>query len=170
MTTTDSETTLPTGRAQAGKHLTFVLGNEFYGIPVLAVREIIRMVAITTVPRMPEYIRGVINLRGKIIPVLDLRLRFGLPKTETTERTCIIVVQVKLLSGTTTQTGLIVDAVEEVTNIAPSEIEETPDFGASVNTRYIVGMAKLKGEVKTLLDIDKVVCAENLEAFNRPRA
>jgi purine-binding chemotaxis protein CheW len=162
MTTTLSEATPSATRAQAGKHLTFMLGNEFYGIPVLTVREIIRMVDITSVPRMPEFIRGVINLRGKIIPVLDLRLRFDL-KAETTERTCIIVVQVKLPSGATTQTGLIVDAVEEVANIAPAEIEETPDFGSVVDTKYIVGMAKIKGEVKTLLDIDKVICGESLE-------
>ncbi len=156
---TETKTDLSaTARAQAGKHLTFMLGEEFYGIPVLTVREIIRMTDITAVPRMPEYIRGVINLRGKIIPIIDLRLRFGLPQSETTERTCIIVVQVQSTPGLFTQTGLIVDAVEEVANIAAADIEETPEFGSVVDTRYIVGMAKIKGEVKTLLDIDKVIC------------
>jgi purine-binding chemotaxis protein CheW len=147
-------------RGQAGKHLTFMLGNEFYGIPVLTVREIIRLTDITTVPRMPEYIRGVINLRGKIIPVLDLRIKLDLPTAETTERTCIIVVQVKLATGIVAQTGLIVDAVEEVVNIGASEIEETPDFGSAVNTNYIVGVAKIKGAVKMLLNIDKVICGD----------
>ena len=144
-----------------------MLGDEYYGIPVLTVREIIRMVDITAVPRMPEFIRGVINLRGKIIPVLDLRLKFGLPKAETTERTCIIVVQVKLASGTAAQTGLIVDAVEEVANISATEIEETPDFGAAVDTRYIVGMAKIKGAVKTLLDVEKIIGGEIPESLTQ---
>lgn len=159
MTTATTETELASARTRTGKHLTFMLGKEYYGIPVLTVREIIRMVDITSVPRMPEYIRGVINLRGKIIPVLDLRLRFDLPKAETTERTCIIVVQAKL-GGTLTQTGLIVDAVEEVANIAAADVEDAPDFGAAIDTRYIVGMAKIKGEVKTLLDIDQVIGAD----------
>jgi purine-binding chemotaxis protein CheW len=152
------EQPLSTGvAALAGKYLTFILGKEFYGIRVLAVREIIRMVDITAVPRMPEFVRGVINLRGKIIPVIDLRIKFALGKAETAERTCIIVVQVKTASGTTNQTGIIVDAVEEVVSIAANEIEETPEFGAAVDTQYIVGMAKIKGQVKTLLDIEAVV-------------
>lgn len=159
MSNTLTEPSAQAAEPAAGKHLTFILAGEYYGIPVLAVREIIRMVDITAVPRMPEHIRGVINLRGKIIPVLDLRLRFGLPKAETTERTCIIVVQVRLASGALAQTGLIVDAVEEVASIPASEIESAPDFGASVDTRCIVGMAKVKGEVKTLLDIDQVIGA-----------
>lgn len=162
-------TTLPevasTTRFTGGKHLTFMLGDEFYGIPVLTVREIIRMVDITAVPRMPDYIRGVINLRGKIIPVIDLRLKFMLAPAESTERTCIIVVQVKLPTGASTQTGLIVDAVEEVANINASEIEETPDFGQAIETKYIVGMAKIKGAVKTLLDIDRVVSGDRLESI-----
>ena len=146
-----------TTRAEAGKHLTFMLGDEYYGIPVLTVREIIRMLDITAVPRMPDYIRGVINLRGKIIPVIDLRIRFGLSAAESSARTCIVVVQVKAANGVVTQTGLIVDAVEEVANIAQGEIEDTPDFGSTVDTKYIVGMAKIKGEVKALLDIEQVI-------------
>ncbi|MDX1953494.1 MAG: chemotaxis protein CheW [Verrucomicrobiota bacterium] len=144
-------------QAEGGKHLTFALGNEYYGIPVLTVREIIRMAEITTVPRMPDYVRGVINLRGKIIPVMDLGLRFGLPRVEPTERTCIIVVEVELDSGAPTQMGLIVDAVEEVATIATSDIEEPPDFGGLPPTRFIVGMAKVKGEVKALLDVKKII-------------
>jgi purine-binding chemotaxis protein CheW len=147
-------------RADAGKYLTFILGSESYGIAVLKIREIIRLVNITAVPQMPEYVKGVINLRGKIIPVVDLRLKFGLSKTETTERTCIIVVQVDLHSGVKSQMGLVVDGVEEVTNIAAADIEETPDFGTKLDTDSILGMAKIKGVVKTLLDIDKVVSSE----------
>ena len=141
----------------AGKYLTFVLAEEAYGIPVLKVREIIRLTAITTVPQMPGYIRGVINLRGKIIPVMDLRLRFGFAAAANTEQNCIVVVQVKNLTGGATAMGLVVDAVEEVAQLAAADIEETPDFGAQVDTEYILGMAKVKGAVKALLDIDKVI-------------
>ncbi len=145
------------GKKLAGKYLTFALQNEFYGIDVLKVREIIRLTEITTVPQMPVYVRGVINLRGKIIPVMDLRLRFGFPQGPNTEQTCIIVVQVKLPDGKATQMGLVVDGVEEVVNIAAAEIEETPDFGAEISTSYILGMAKIKNAVKTLLDIDRII-------------
>jgi len=144
-------------RQLAGKYLTFTLHDESYGIDVLKVREIIRLTNITVVPQMPAYVRGVINLRGKIIPVMDLRLRFGFAETAGTEHTCIIVVQVKLTDGKATQLGLVVDGVEEVLNIAGADIEETPDFGGEIATNYIVGMAKVKGAVKTLLDIDGVV-------------
>jgi purine-binding chemotaxis protein CheW len=144
----------------AGKYLTFTLQQESYGIDVLKVREIIRQTNITAVPQMPAYVRGVINLRGKIIPVMDLRLRFEFASAETTEQTCIIVVQVKLPDGKVTQMGLVVDGVEEVANIAAAEIEETPNFGGQISTDYILGMAKVKGAVKTLLDIDGVVGAE----------
>jgi purine-binding chemotaxis protein CheW len=154
-------------RADAGKYLTFILGNESFGIAVLKIREIIRLVNITAVPQMPEYVKGVINLRGKIIPVVDLRLKFGLSKAETTERTCIIVVQVDLHSGVKSQMGLVVDGVEEVTNIAAADIEETPDFGTKLDTDSILGMAKIKGVVKTLLDIDKVVSTEAVHCLQK---
>ena len=144
------------GKALAGKHLTFCLGGESYGIPVLKVREIIRLVSITPVPQMPDCIRGVINLRGKIVPVMDLRARFGLDPRDHTEQTCIVVALVKLPSGTEALMGLVVDAVEEVILIAPQDIEPTPDFGVAVDTDFIPGMAKVKGVVKALLDIDKV--------------
>jgi purine-binding chemotaxis protein CheW len=149
--------------AAAGKYLTFVLGRESYGIEVLKIREIIRLVDITAVPQMPEYIKGVINLRGKIIPVVDLRLKFGLGVGETTERTCIVVVQVRLAAGNNLQMGLIVDGVEEVMNIAKGDIEDTPDFGAKVDTEYLLGMAKVKGKVTSLLDIDRVLGVSTLE-------
>ena len=160
-----NETTTSTTRTLAGKYLTFVLGRESYGIQVLKIREIIRFTDITAVPQMPHHVKGVINLRGKIIPVIDLRAKFGLNSTETTERTCIVVVQVALASGVTSQTGLIVDAVEEVTNIAAGDIEETPDFGGAFDTECLLGMAKIKGVVKTLLDIDRVVAAETANAL-----
>ncbi|SDU01156.1 purine-binding chemotaxis protein CheW [Verrucomicrobium sp. GAS474] len=146
----------------AGKYLTFCLGQEYYGIAVLKIREIIRLLEITPVPQMPDFIRGVINLRGKIIPVIDLRMRFHLAKADTNERTCIVVVQVELPNGDKTQMGMVVDAVEEVINIALTDMEETPNFGAKLQSHYILGMAKIKGKVKTLLDIDKVVGADAL--------
>jgi purine-binding chemotaxis protein CheW len=141
----------------AGKYLTFILGGESYAIPGLKVREIIRLTSITAVPQMPDYIRGVINLRGKIIPVMDLRLRFGFAAAANTEQNCIVVVQVKNPSGQPTAMGLVVDAVEEVAQLAAADIEATPDFGAQVDTGYILGMAKIKGVVKALLDIDRVI-------------
>jgi purine-binding chemotaxis protein CheW len=144
----------------AGKYLTFNLHGESYGIEVLKVREIIRLTGITAVPQMPAHVRGVINLRGRIIPVMDLRLRFGFAEAGATDQTCIIVVQVKLSDGKSAQMGLVVDAVEEVINIAAADIEETPDFGGQVSTDYIVGMAKVRGVVKTLLDIDRVLSLE----------
>lgn len=147
----------------AGKYLTFTLQGEFYGIDVLKVREIIRLTNITTVPQMPPYIRGVINLRGKIIPVMDLRLRFEFANAENTDQTCIVVVQVKLPDGKVTQMGLVVDGVEEVSNIADADIEETPSFGGQICTDYIIGIAKVKGSVKALLDIDGVVGADTLK-------
>lgn len=157
-------------RQQAGKYLTFTLQQESYGIDVLKVREIIRGTNITVVPQMPAYVRGVINLRGKIIPVMDLRLRFGFADAANTDHTCIIVVQVKLADGKATQMGLVVDGVEEVLNIPSADIEETPDFGGEIVTDYIVGMAKVKGAVKTLLDIDGVVTAETLKNLRLPAA
>ena len=151
----------------AGKYLTFTLGHESYGIDVLKVREIIRQTNITAVPQMPAHVRGVINLRGKIIPVMDLRLKFGFPEAATTEQTCIIVVQVKLPDGKAAPMGLVVDGVEEVANIAGADIEETPDFGGQICTDYILGMAKVKGAVKALLDIDGVVGADALQHIHK---
>ena len=147
----------------AGKHLTFNLQRESYGIDVLKVREIIRLTSITAVPQMPAYVKGVINLRGKIIPVIDLRLRFGFTGAKDTDLTCIIVVQVKMPDGKNTQMGLVVDGVEEVANIAEADIEETPDFGGNISTHFIIGMAKVKGTVKTLLNIDRVLAADELQ-------
>lgn len=156
---TESTVSSTAALKHTGKYLTFKLHSESYGIDVLKVREIIRLTEITKVPQMPAYVCGVINLRGKIIPVIDLRVRFEFSGTKNTEQTCIIVVQVRLPEGKVTQMGLVVDGVEEVVNIAASDIEETPDFGADIPTDYIVGMAKVKGAVKTLLDIDGILAA-----------
>lgn len=150
--------------AIAGKYLTVVLENEAYGIAVLKVREIMRLQKITPVPQMPAFVKGVINLRGRVIPVVDLRVKFGL-KAEFAERTCIVVVQVRLPNEQVVQMGLIVDSVEEVVTLSSSEIEPTPDFGTKVNTEYLLGMAKVKGQVKTLLDIDRVVAPETVKAI-----
>jgi len=149
----------------AGKYLTVVLENEAYGIGVLKVREIIRMQKITPVPQMPPFVKGVINLRGRVIPIVDLRVKFGL-KAEFAERTCIVVVQVKLPTEQTVQMGLIVDSVEEVVTLQASEIEPTPEFGTKVETAYLLGMAKVKGSVKTLLDINRVVAPETVKAMS----
>lgn len=149
----------------AGKYLTVVLDNESYGIAVLKVREIIRMQKITPVPQMPEFVKGVINLRGRVIPIVDLRAKFGL-RAEFAERTCIVVVQVKLTDQQVVQMGLIVDSVEEVVTLNAGEIEPTPDFGTRVDTTYLLGMAKVKGQVKTLLDIDRVVAPETVQALH----
>src|SRR5450756_1193899 len=139
-------------RKFAGKYLTFTLQGEAYGIDVLKIREIIRHAHITSVPQMPKFIRGVINLRGKIIPVMDLRLRFEFPVTADHEQTCIIVVQVTLPDGKATPMGLVVDGVEEVISLSDADIEETPNFGGQICTDYMVGIAKVKGAVKALLD------------------
>jgi purine-binding chemotaxis protein CheW len=146
-----------------GKYLTFTLQTESYAIDVLKVREIIRHIAITAVPQMPDHIRGVINLRGKIIPVMDLRLRFGIPNATNSDQTCIVVMQVKLPDGKVTAMGMVVDGVEEVINFNAADLEETPEFGGQIAVDYILGMAKVKGAVKVLLDIDRVVGATALE-------
>lgn len=145
--------------ALAGKYLTVVLAQEAYGLNVLRIREIIRLQKITPVPQTPAFVKGVINLRGRVIPVTDLRLKFGLA-AEFSERTCIVVVQVKLADDGLVQMGLIVDSVEEVVNLAAAEIEPTPEFGTAIETAYLLGMAKIKGQVKTLLDLDRVVGRE----------
>ena len=152
--------------ALAGKYLTVLIGHESYGIKVTKVREIIRLQKITPVPQIPSYVKGVINLRGRIIPVIDLRLKFNLTEVVDTERTCIVVAQVDLSAGQgAVQMGLIVDGVEEVANLTAADIAETPEFGAKIDTAYILGMANVKGVVKTLLEIDRVVTGDQLARF-----
>ncbi|WP_028313465.1 chemotaxis protein CheW [Desulfatibacillum aliphaticivorans] len=144
-----------------GKYLTFTLAEEEYGIGILKIREIIGMMPVTTVPQTPDFVKGVINLRGKVIPIVDLRLRFGIEGIDYTERTCIIVVEIASEGGTV-QIGIVVDSVSEVLNIRAEDIEPTPTFGAKLNTDYILGMAKMEGGVKILLHIDKVLSAEEV--------
>ncbi|MCP4550938.1 MAG: purine-binding chemotaxis protein CheW [Bacteroidetes bacterium] len=151
---------------KTGKYLTFSLKEEEYGIGILKVKEIIGMMPVTSVPRTPDFVKGVINLRGKVIPVVDLRLKFSMESIEYTDRTCIIVVEIDS-KETTVLIGIVVDAVSEVLNINEEEIEESPTFGTKLNTDYILGMAKMEGGVKILLDIDKVLSAEEIDAINK---
>jgi purine-binding chemotaxis protein CheW len=162
MTTTsirETATSAGPGRGltgQASKYLTFKLGGEEYGVEILKVREINGLMDITAVPQMPTYMKGVINLRGKIIPVVDLRLKFGLPEAERTDQTCIIVVDVGR------DVGIIVDTVSEVLDITDDQVEPPPAMSAAVNTSFILGMGKVDESVKILLDIDHVVSAEEI--------
>ena len=149
-----------------GKYLTFTLDEEEYGIGILKVKEIIGMMDITTVPRTPSFIKGVINLRGKVIPIIDLRLKFEMGEIPYTDRTCIIVVEIDSEKGTIL-IGIVVDAVSEVLNIQEGEIEETPAFGTQLNTDYILGMAKTEGGVKILLNIDKVLSIEEISDLDK---
>lgn len=151
---------------KTGKYLTFTLNEEEYGIGILKVKEIIGMMSITSVPRTPEFVKGVINLRGKVIPVMDLRLKFSMGEIPYTDRTCIIVVEIDS-QDSTVLIGIVVDAVSEVLNITENEIEEAPTFGSKLDTDYILGMAKMEGGVKILLDIDKVLSAKELEALDK---
>ena len=162
---TESKTSVLSKAELAGKYLTFTLAGEDYGLGILKVKEIIGMMTITSVPRTPEFVKGVINLRGKVIPVLDLRLRFALEAAPYTERTCIIVVEIQGTSGTV-MIGIVVDSVSEVMNIRGDEIEANPAFGAQVNTDYIQGMAKAEEGVKILLDIDRVLSDQEVDQLD----
>ncbi len=146
---------------QGGKHLTFSLGKENYGIPILQVREIIGMMEITEVPKTPEFIKGVINLRGKIIPIMDLRAKFGMNAIEYTERTCIIVVEVNINEAKRPM-GIVVDTVSEVVNIEESDIEETLDYGAKLEEEFLTGMGKVKGKVIMILNIDRIINTQEM--------
>lgn len=139
-------------KISGGKFLTFFLGKEEYALEILKVQEIIGMMPITPVPNMPEYIRGVLNLRGKIIPVMELRIRFGLKTVDDTEESCIIVVQAESYLM-----GVVVDKVSEVAEIEDAEIEEVPTFGATRNSDYLAGIGKFENTVKLLLDVEKVL-------------
>lgn len=142
---------------RAGKYLSFILGDEEYGIEILTVREIMGIMEITIVPHVPHFVKGVINLRGSVIPVVDLRLKFSMPERGYDKETCIIVVNLhKRLMG------IIVDTVSEVLNIDENEIDDSPNFGSSVETDFILGMGKVKEKVVILLDIDKVLTSEQI--------
>ena len=153
------------GIAQAlkreGKYLTFALALEEYGLEILKVREIIGYTSITAVPQMPSHVKGVINLRGQVIPVIDLRVKFGMDPADVTDQTCIIVVEISRDSRTFS-TGIVVDQVQEVLDISAQNIENAPQFGADARTDFILGMGKVEKRVKILLDIDKVLVSEAL--------
>jgi purine-binding chemotaxis protein CheW len=140
------------------KYLTFKLNNEEYGLEILKVREIIGYIEPTEIPRTNDYVKGVVNLRGQVVPVIDLRTRFGMPEAEITEKTCIIVVQIEH-NDTLVNTSIIVDQVEEVLNINEDDIECTEQFGTNVNSDFILGIAKMEDSVTILLDIDKILSA-----------
>ena len=151
-TATSSCTSAGTSTGRGGKYLTFQLAGEEYGLEILRVREIIGLMDITPVPRTPEFVKGVINLRGKVIPVIDLRLKFGMEAAEATDQTCIIVVDVGQV-----EMGIIVDRVSEVLDIEDQDIEDAPSFGVFVDTDFILGIGKAGGKVTILLDIGKVL-------------
>lgn len=143
---------------QGGKFLTFFLGDEEYGLEILKVQEIIGLMSITRVPRTPDFVRGVINLRGKVIPIVELRKKFRMETVEDTEQTCIIVVQTQGV-----QFGVVVDRVSEVVDLDSEGIEEAPEFGADIDTDYILGMGKTGSRVRILVDIDRVLSREEIE-------
>lgn len=157
MDTTLENTNSSDVSALKGKYLTFVLNHEEYGLEILRVREIIGLMDITPVPQMPHFIKGIINLRGKVIPVVDLRLKFGMPEAEYTKETCTIVVDIE-----NRLMGIVVDTVSEVLDITAKDIEPTPSLGSTIKTDFILGMGKVKGKVKILLDIDKVLTLDEL--------
>jgi purine-binding chemotaxis protein CheW len=149
-----------------GKYLTFTLADEEYGIGILKIKEIIGMMPVTTVPQTPKFVKGVINLRGKVIPVIDLRLKFEMESIDYTERTCIIVVEIDG-TGENVEIGTVVDSVSEVLSIKGEDIEDTPEFGTKLETNYILGMAKMEGGVKILLDIDRVLNSEEISVLKK---
>lgn len=147
--------------SKAGKYLTFRIAEEGYGVEILKVQEIIGMMAVTRVPRTPDHVRGVINLRGKVIPVVDLRLKFGLESQDNTRRTCVIVTQVHRGNSAVT-IGIIVDEVSEVMDVTDSQIEPPPSFGSQLDTEFILGMGKIGDKVLILLDIDRVLAEDEI--------
>ncbi len=158
--TTAAAEAIEASRNLGGKYLTFMLGKEGYGLEILKVREIIGMMDITSVPRTPEFVKGVINLRGKVIPVIELRLKFEMEAVERTEQTCIIVVDVMGV-----EMGIIVDQVSEVLDISGEDIEEAPRFGMEIDTNFILGMGKQGGRVTILLDIGRVLTGGELDSL-----
>ncbi len=148
-----------------GKYPGFALANEEYGLEILKVCEIIGYMDITAIPQIPDYVKGVINLRGQVIPVVDLRTKFGMETTDVMDQTCIIVVETS--QGNRRHcTGIAVDRVQEVLDIEGECIEKPPQFGSGVDTRFILGMGKIGGSVKILLDIDKVLTGDGLTSLS----
>jgi len=148
-------------RSREGKYLTFTLDSQEYGIGVLKIREIIGITEITHVPQMPDYVRGLINLRGKVIPVIDFRIKFGLKAGEQTSQTCIIVMSVETPEGPVLVGG-VMDAVSEVLNIKNEEIEDAVSFGSQIDDDFILGIAKVNDGIKILLDIDRILSVSQI--------
>jgi len=154
-----------TAPTKEGKYLTFALAQEEFGLEILKVREIIGYIDVTAVPQTPPHVKGVVNLRGHVIPVVDLRAKFGMETTEITPQTCIIVVEIAQ-DGRTFSTGITVDHVQEVLDISGDHIEDAPQFGSSVDTSFILGIAKIGKTVKILLDIDRVLGGDSLNGLH----
>lgn len=152
------------GTLLRGKYLSVLIQHESYGIPAVKVREIIRFQKITPLPQLPDFIKGVINLRGRLVPVLDLRLKFGL-EVEYAARTCIVVVLVDRPGRTALPIGLVVDSVADVISLREDQIEPMPHFGGNLETGCMLGVAKVDGQIKTLLDVDHIVAADALEVL-----
>jgi purine-binding chemotaxis protein CheW len=146
------------------QYLTFMLGGEMFAIGILGIKEIIEYAGLTEVPMMPECIRGVINLRGAVVPVMDLSARFGKPATAVTKRTCIVIVEVET-EGERQDMGVVVDAVNAVLEIPSSEIEPPPAFGARIRTDFIEGMGKVNGKFVILLNVNRVLSIEEIGAL-----
>ncbi|MBW8888818.1 MAG: purine-binding chemotaxis protein CheW [Fibrobacteres bacterium] len=158
----------------AGKYLTFQLGKEAYGIGIMKVQEIVGVMPVTRMPKLPHFVRGLVNLRGKVIPVFDLRLKFGLERKEDTDRTCIIVVRLSLdgngADASEVTLGIIVDEVSEVVNVPADAIEPAPAFGSSVDVSFLLGVGKLGNKVVMLLDADRILPREELQSVTQEAA
>ncbi|MBM9614923.1 chemotaxis protein CheW [Desulfobulbus rhabdoformis] len=154
---------------EMNQYLTFMLKDEVFGLAIGQVREVLDFTNITKVPRTPEYMRGVINLRGSVVPVVDLHLKFGLEQTEKTVNTCIIIVEINM-DGEITVLGALADSVQEVVELEPEQIEPAPKIGTKLNTEFIKGMGKRDEEFIILLDIDKVFSNEELMQVHRAEA
>jgi purine-binding chemotaxis protein CheW len=146
---------------KGGKYLTFNLDENVYGIPILKVSEIIGITSITPIPKTPAFIKGVINLRGKIIPVMDLRLKFDMSQREYDKNTCVIIINL-VVKGLAKQIGVVVDIVSEVCSIPESEIEDPPSYGTDCDEGFISGVGKIKEKVAMLLDIEKVIFSHDI--------
>jgi len=155
---------LARGGVQAEQYLTFLLGGEVYAMGILSIKEILEYQPVTTVPMTPGYVRGVINLRGAVVPVLDLSVRFGKPSSPLTKRTCIVIVEIDA-DGERFDIGVLVDTVNAVLDILPTDIEQPPAFGAHIDTDFIRGMGKVQGEFVILLDVGRILPGEAMLAL-----
>jgi purine-binding chemotaxis protein CheW len=149
------------GQEEQHQYLTFLLGDEMFAIGILSIREIIEYGFVTDVPMTPPFIRGVINLRGAVVPVVDLAVRFGRPARENSKRTCIVIVEIEATEGSQAM-GVVVDAVNEVLEISPGDIEPPPEFGAQIRNDFIKGMGKINGKFVIVLDLNRVLSVDEV--------